>query len=151
MSTIIGFTGTRLGMTAPQLVSLDHVLKDLEPFFSVHHGGCKGSDEQFHKQITHDYPSVLRVIHWGDREAWRSDHAIGDLEHDPKPNLERNHDIVHQSDLLIAAPDSMTEMIHSGTWATVRYARKLGKKIILIFPQGVIKVEPARKNSQGEE
>jgi hypothetical protein len=42
-----------------------------------------------------------------------------------KPPLERNEDIVDFGrDLLIAAPLQMVEVVRSGTWHTVRYARK---------------------------
>jgi hypothetical protein len=46
--------------------------------------------------------------------------------------LERNRMIVAACDLLIAAPLQDTEILRSGTWATVRYARKAGKQVILL-------------------
>jgi predicted Rossmann fold nucleotide-binding protein DprA/Smf involved in DNA uptake len=48
--------------------------------------------------------------------------------------LERNKDIVSESDFLIAAPDSKKERLRSGTWATVRHARKLGKRVMILEP-----------------
>jgi predicted Rossmann fold nucleotide-binding protein DprA/Smf involved in DNA uptake len=56
---------------------------------------------------------------------------------EPLPYLERNHAIVNESDFLIAAPDG-PETLRSGTWATVRYARKVGKRVLVIMPNGEI-------------
>jgi hypothetical protein len=37
----------------------------------------------------------------------------------------------------------MNEVVRSGTWATVRYARNWEKPITLLMPDGTIKQEPA--------
>ena len=55
---------------------------------------------------------------------------------DPKPPLERNCDIVLDGDLLIATPHGYQEEMRSGTWYTIRQARKRGKKIIIVWPNG---------------
>jgi predicted Rossmann fold nucleotide-binding protein DprA/Smf involved in DNA uptake len=39
---------------------------------------------------------------------------------------------------MIATPHSYVEIGRSGTWATVRYARKAGKPIYLILPDGLL-------------
>jgi predicted Rossmann fold nucleotide-binding protein DprA/Smf involved in DNA uptake len=44
--------------------------------------------------------------------------------------LERNHLIVAACDVLNAAPLQDEEILRSGTWATIRYARKAGKTVI---------------------
>ena len=43
--------------------------------------------------------------------------------------------IVNVCDVLIAAP-SGPEKLRSGTWSTVRYARKLHKNITIVLPDG---------------
>ena len=43
------------------------------------------------------------------------------------PYLERNKNIVNAVDFIIAAPDG-PEKVRSGTWSTVRYAKKVGTK-----------------------
>jgi hypothetical protein len=58
----------------------------------------------------------------------------------PLPYLKRNEAIVIASDVLIAAPDS-PERKRSGTWATVRFARKLKRTIYIVMPCGRIEVE----------
>lgn len=51
-------------------------------------------------------------------------------ERPAKPYLERNKDIANEGiDGLIAAPSGWVEELRSGTWATVRYARKLKRTI----------------------
>jgi len=52
-----------------------------------------------------------------------------------KEYLVRDHDIVDECDLLIVVPKTRKEELRSGTWATVRYARKQGKQYSTIFPQ----------------
>jgi hypothetical protein len=54
--------------------------------------------------------------------------------------LDRNHAIVDAVHALIAAPKGSKEERRSGTWATVRYARKDRKPIDLVTPDG--RVEP---------
>jgi hypothetical protein len=55
-----------------------------------------------------------------------------------KPYLVRNHEIVDDSQVLIAAPKEFTEQLRSGTWATIRYARKIGRTVRIVFPDGSI-------------
>jgi hypothetical protein len=42
---IIGFTGTRYGMTDKQKSSLQSILSKLETITEVHHGDCIGAEE----------------------------------------------------------------------------------------------------------
>ena len=51
-----------------------------------------------------------------------------------KEYIERNHDVVDTCDLLIAMPNTELEVVRSGTWATIRYARKLKKVIVILEP-----------------
>jgi hypothetical protein len=60
---------------------------------------------------------------------------------EPKGYLDRDHDIVDMSYLLIATPQTFDEQTRSGTWATVRYARKLRSKLLIIYPDGDIERE----------
>jgi hypothetical protein len=60
---------------------------------------------------------------------------------DPKPYLVRNHDMVDQSEFLIGTPGEEQEVLRSGTWATIRYARKLKRPILIILPKGKLVAE----------
>jgi hypothetical protein len=54
----------------------------------------------------------------------------------PMPPLARDLLIVKSCDRLLACPGTMTEIIRSGTWATVRMARKAGRPITIVLPAG---------------
>lgn len=51
-----------------------------------------------------------------------------------KAYLDRIKDIVDMSDILIATPESVKEVLRSGTWSTVRYAKRAGKEVIICNP-----------------
>jgi len=60
-----------------------------------------------------------------------------------KPYLARNQDIVDETEVLIAVPAQKKEIVRSGTWATIRRARKAGRLIYFIFPDGRVVKEVA--------
>lgn len=138
----IGFTGTRKGMTARQFYWLWHVLTRVpmlssDPLMEVHHGGCVGSDDEFHFLMAERFGSVRIVLHPPVDKRQQAD-CPSDEVREPKPFLERDHNIVDETNPLIATPKGMTEELRSGTWATIRYARKQGKQVIIIYPDGSI-------------
>ena len=51
-----------------------------------------------------------------------------------KPFVARDRDIVDETDRLLAGPAGRTEERFSGTWTTVRYARRKGKPIDILYP-----------------
>lgn len=53
--------------------------------------------------------------------------------------LKRDHRIVDVTDKLIAAPGQAAEVLRSGTWATVRYAVKIGRPGLTVYPGGLVK------------
>jgi len=95
----------------------------------VHHGDCVGADASFHN-IAKELGKRI-VIHPPENDKLRA-YKHGDRMYSRKPYLQRNHDIVKASDTMIACPDSSKEKLRSGTWATIRYARKNGKEVNLI-------------------
>jgi len=60
----------------------------------------------------------------------------------PADYLARNHTIVDMTDELLAAPAGMEEELRSGTWATVRYARKQRRMVTVVWPDGTISFDP---------
>ena len=135
-----GFTGTRAGMTERQQHALDLILCDHDTNTAAfHHGGCHGADAEAHKIAA---VHAARHVHPGDKDQWRGwkHNECGGREsgyaklHPWKPYLERNHTIVDICDVLIAAPKTPTEELRSGTWATIRYARKIGRPVIILDP-----------------
>jgi predicted Rossmann fold nucleotide-binding protein DprA/Smf involved in DNA uptake len=61
--------------------------------------------------------------------------------HPPRSFLERNHDIVDASEVLVAIPKETEEVLRSGTWATIRYAHKLRRRVMIIYPNGFTRSE----------
>lgn len=139
----IGFTGTRHGMTATQATRVRAVLaeiidNDCDMDIVVHHGDCWGADEQFHEiardvgcgVVTHPSTHNLRAYCKADKEMER------------RPPLDRNRDIVDASNVMIAAPAEMEEQQRGGTWSTIRYARRAGKRLVVVYPDGTTKETP---------
>lgn len=135
----VGFTGTQRGLTPPQRARLAYVLQSLAArgFRTLHHGDCIGADAEAHALAVQVGMGV--VIHPPENASKRA-FCTGDECHPTKPYLERNHDIVDASSLLVACPGDMVEQLRSGTWATMRYARKHTKRVMVLFPDGTFEV-----------
>jgi len=134
---IVGFTGTQEGMTGQQeskLTKLLSVISDLYGRSEFHHGDCIGADAMAHTiAIRLEYNIV---VHPPINEVKRA-HVINYKHiHTPKEYIARNHAIVDACDVLLATPKTINEELRSGTWATVRYARKQRKTAIVIYPNG---------------
>ena len=142
----IGFTGTQEGLTWNQQVALVKTL-DHFPCSEFHHGKCIGGDEQAHPlAVGAGFRIVLHPPISGKKEAQCPISVeLGDVVRPRKDYLERNRDIVDETDLLIAGPKEETgEALRSGTWSTVRYARKQKLRIIIIRPSGKVEIENDR-------
>lgn len=130
-------------MTCPQLATLAaRVMCHLTGWW--HHGDCVGADESSHAlAVAYDLRTCIHPPSDPKLRAWCS----GDLVLQERGYIERNHDIVHDTCRLIAAPHEFEEQQRSGTWATIRYARKLGRLIIIILPDGSVRVEKEKDNA----
>lgn len=131
--TVVGFTGTRHGMAAQQQEAVRRLVS--HTYDEAHHGDCVGSDEMFHDIATD--AGIRTVIHppsLSGLRAW----CEGDEVLAAKPYLDRNRDIVDACDLLVATPAEPEEQSRGGTWYTIRYARTLGKPVVIVWPNGEI-------------
>ncbi len=130
---IIGFTGTQTGMIDDQKIRLRGILLYYDPT-EFHHGDCIGADKEAHL-ICKDTPTKI-IIHPPIDSKKRAfcKNAYEILEE--KEYIKRNHDMVNVCDLLIACPSTAHEVTRSGTWATVRYARKTETNYLIINPNG---------------
>lgn len=126
----LGMTGSRNGMTYCAEKQLKTFLQEND-IIEAHHGDCVGADNDFHNIVTEN--NITTVIHPPVDSKARA-FCSGSIVLPKKGYIERNHDIVDSTDLLIAFPSSTTEEKRSGTWATIRYARKIGKRVIIIDP-----------------
>lgn len=129
----VGFTGTQRGMTGDQAAEILRMLLRLDGD-EFHHGGCVGADVQAAKLA--NYAGYLTTRHPGDTPSKQDDGFLDDDYRVVLPNLVRNRMIVDEVDEMLAAPGESEEVLRSGTWATIRYARKVGKKITLVLPDG---------------
>ena len=125
----IGFTGTQKGMTNRQKQALATWLEQAAEF---HHGDCIGADAQAHTLAQFQHCPI--IIHPPINSTKRARCSGALVVRPMKEYLARNHDIVDETDVLVAAPATHIEQMRSGTWATVRYARKKGKSIAILFP-----------------
>jgi hypothetical protein len=129
----IGFTGSQDGMSARQLQALRVILLSTKAT-ELHHGDCIGADAQADALVRQLNGQGLThidvVIHPPIDPKKRAFCAQpGDAVWEPLPYLERNRDIVDSANMVIAGPKSGNEVARSGTWATVRYARKIGREV----------------------
>lgn len=140
----IGFTGTQRGCTPAQYERLLFVLRELRMSTAnmeheLHHGDCIGADADAHTLWAEPSTTILHPPMDDSKRAY----CLVPLEnkHAPKPYLRRNEDIVDSTDILVACPSGKREARRSGTWATIRYARRKQRKIIVIFPDGSFRIE----------
>ncbi len=152
----IGFTGTRKGMTPAQKHVVECMLKAFSPV-EVHHGCCSGADIEFHHIATHAFgEGVVEIIGHPSTLQKGSLVALHKFAHihKRKEPLERNKIIVRESSILFACPATEVEMQRSGTWQTIRFARKQNHPINIIWPCGTYRSERCetwpRPMTQGE-
>jgi len=129
----VGFTGTHRGACPEQLTEAEARLRALreEGFDEFHHGQCIGADEQVAKIArTLGYRVVAHPGLASDPAnlMYRSDWDGNAEVLEAKPFIARDHDIVNETEVMLATPVSREEHMRSGTWTTVRYARKKGRK-----------------------
>lgn len=138
---VIGFTGSRAGMSVAQQEQLSSFLNTFDPTTYVHHGCCVGSDEQFNEiclTLGKFYITGHPGVDIDGRPKNRSTCPVHTIWPE-KQYLDRNRDIVGVSNVLIATPNTMVEERRSGTWSTIRYATASSKNVVLIFPDGSVK------------
>jgi hypothetical protein len=141
----VGFTGTREGITVEQNRSLIAWAKTTGAT-EFHHGCCIGADSEawdvfasgadlgFRSPKTVAHPPRLRgsicesTLHLSDEVRAAADY------------LARNRNIVDACEVLAACPKGPEER-RSGTWSTVRYARKQGKRVVIFWPDGEVTEE----------
>ena len=129
---VIGFTGTQRGMTPAQA-------REVERQFALgtvlHHGDCVGADHEAHS-IARKLGMII-VLHPPNSGVKRA-YCQADKVMPPAPYLIRNHEIVDASKILIAAPKESSEVLRSGTWATIRYANRQGVLVRIVLPSGAV-------------
>lgn len=165
---ILGFTGTRAGLTPQQLAVLLPLVATLGPDplpIRIIHGGAVGADQEFDEILAPAYwargsgpgrlftailgitpPILVHPASQVRRDYWLCDANYAALRSvlTAAPPLARNRLIIGAADRLLACPATPDEVLRSGTWSTIRYARQAGKSVTLVLPDGTVREEPAR-------
>lgn len=138
----VGFTGTQRGMTHAQRAQVEWVLTSLGDQVWAHHGDCIGADADFHAICLRLRPWTVAGItgHPPENPIKR---AFCDFDEicEPAPYLVRNQDIVVIAERMIATPGEMEEVQRSGTWSTVRAARRGRRPLAIVYPNGLLVTE----------
>jgi len=147
--TKFGFTGTRELPTRAALESFALKLCDLadEAFTEAegindgiarrvewHYGMCVGAD-----MLAAELADSAGFWLVGHPPTNRKLIALRPKPHDqmpPLPYLERNKAIVQNAQALIAMPRTTDEELRSGTWSTIRYARRIKRPVLIVRPDG---------------
>lgn len=143
---VLAFTATRKGITLEQIQSAHEIVSVEEPTKFLH-GCAEGGDRQLHDVATPGRrelcPSRKEQFRWALDNVVEGD-EIRDIPTGKNPEITRNRRMVDRASVLVACPESATEIQRSGTWATIRYARTLGRRIAIISPNGDVSWTPAR-------
>lgn len=128
----LGFTGTQSGMTDEQHREMCMRIQRDDPT-EFHHGCCIGADSEAFEIVQSWAKQAKTVAHPPTNRNKVSVNSIvfSDEKRPDKPYMDRNQGIVDESDHLYATPKTDEEKLRSGTWATVRRARKKGIPITI--------------------
>ncbi len=134
-----GFTGSSKKVPEPQSAWLAVVLEQLKSqgYTTQHNGDCIEADALAFKLWKN---LGGEVIGHPPSDSKKRAFCKFDCVMPVAPYLERNKHIVDASKLLVACPDGH-EVLRSGVWATVRYARKKGIHIVIVYPDGSVVTE----------
>lgn len=143
MKVKIGITGSREGFFEAQeqrfRVWCDNSTRILE-LLEIHHGDCVGCDVESAIMLREFYPKAKTILHPPDKDVLRAFDKADEIR-PKKPYLTRNKDIVNECTFLIAFPKERQDQLRSGTWSTIRYARKRNVPVIIFYPDGTKQFE----------
>jgi len=134
---VISFTGTRKGMSKYQIDTFVKLLYEYGAQVFIH-GDCVGADADAHVLAMSQGIEVLKRPCNIERQRAFTDG--GRVVAEPEAPLIRNRKIVDDGEQLIACPGTFHEEQRSGTWATIRYAKRNDKPVTIIWPDGTTSV-----------
>jgi len=152
----LGFTGTHHGMDDFQKQSIallfSQLLREYDEI-EFHHGDCIGADAQaatILNDLRHSQTRCcVRIIcHPGfppnhpKETKFRAFTDFNDEVCEVKVFIGRDHDIVDETEEMVATPVTEDEEVRSGTWTSVRYARKQERKVTVLNPKKTLKFDP---------
>lgn len=145
---IVGVTGTRKGFTDAQRASFGSLLIfDLaHRLMEFRNGSCQGVNVEAARLVRHIYAHTARIVcHPGpDGDPHRECSGVDDEVLPPKTHFARNRDIVNSSDVIVICPCDMEHQSRGGTWMTHDFAKKVGKPVFVVWPDGSVQ-RPEKK------
>ncbi len=115
------------------------------PGATMHNGCAEGADESALELVAEGVMDWAEVVLWPcnkDRERfairWAKKHAAEVMPIEAP--LTRNARMVAAASVVIACPDG-PERVRSGTWSTVREARRMGRAVTIVWPSGEVTTE----------
>jgi hypothetical protein len=145
---VIGFTGTRLGMSPEQQDAVRALLRRAAPD-EVVHGDCIGADDEFDVMcMALGYPRRIRPCTLADMRA-HGENRGATLVAAPEAPTKRNRAIVRDATMVIGCPLydeeprtlSRSVLRGQGTWSTILYARRIGKHLCVVQRSGSVQEE----------
>lgn len=125
-------------MTNHQVSVVNELLASNPSILKAHHGDCIGADSDFHLICR---GQGLYMIGHPPHNYNKRAFCQFDEERRPQDFLVRNKAIVDESEWMIFTPRGMEEELRSGTWSTIRYARKKLKTGHIVYPNGKLVTE----------
>ncbi len=117
MTHNIASTGTQQGMREAQILTLASLIPRGSKF---RHGDCIGGDSQAHLiALKLECDVYIHPCTIDDKRAYNTGYIACYPARTP---LKRNGDMVDVTDWLIATPFQDHQVLHSGSWSTIRYA-----------------------------
>lgn len=135
MTLSIGITGTRRGLINPQRAGLVGLIRE-SAMSEFHHGDCIGVDAEAHDLVRQLQPDVHIIVHPPmnpKNRAFKQGLILPEKDY-----FIRNIDIIKSCDILLACPKMLSEEQRSGTWHAIRYAAKIKRRTIIVWPTGKI-------------
>lgn len=144
---VIGFTGTRNGMTQQQrnlIITLIKVARMKAKHLVVGlHGDCVGADADFDELCKKaGIETWSRPCNYPNMRAYTKSKQIAEVTNP----MARNREIVKQCSVLLACPPTEEELEKGGTWKTIRMGRKRQRRdkdlnIYIVYPKGAMSAE----------
>ncbi len=140
---IVGFTGSRQGLTVLQRRELGKVLSCLSG--SMRNGAAEGADrdaayfwDAYPKRAIDFYPCNEEQAYWA--ESWAAPRGNATAHLISRPIVRNRVHIVDPCSILVAAPAG-PETQRGGTWSTIRYAKSLERPIAIVWPSGDVEFQ----------
>jgi hypothetical protein len=142
----VGTTGSREGpVSVEQAGAAEALLKQMWPFKELHHGACVGWDEWvvvLARELWGPYTRGGVQIH-----AWPPTKRkllspvalrMSDVAHEAREYKARDRELVWHTQALVGGPKQWGEILHSGSWYTMRQALAMVKPIWFVRADGEV-------------